>query len=93
MQVAGVEAPVTPEPSADGAASPSPVFTARLNENVAVTLLYVNLKNRMDAEESRVHFYPNGTSDEFTIIIQAGNGLRKVSLECVTALATVEVIQ
>jgi len=89
----GVDTTVPPEPSVDNAASQSPVFTARLNENVAVTLLYVNLKNRMDAEETRVHFYPNGTSDEFTMIIQAGNGLRKVSLECVTALATVEVIQ
>ena len=89
----GVDASVPPEQSADKASSQSPVFTARLNENVAVTLLYVNLKNRMDAEETSVHFYPNGTSDEFTMIIQAGNGLRKVSLECVTALATVEVIQ
>ena len=81
------------EPSADKAASQSPVFSARLNENVAVTLLYVNLKDQMEAEETRVHFYPNGTSDEFTMIVQAGNGMRKISLECVTALATVEVIQ
>ena len=91
---ATVEASGQPaEPLADMAASQSPLFTARLNENVAVTLLYVNLRNQMEAEESRVHFYPNGTSDEFTIIVQAGNGLRKISLECVTALATVEVIR
>ena len=82
-----------PEQSADKTASQSPVFSARLNENVAVTLLYVNLKDQMEAEETRVHFYPNGTSDEFTMIVQAGNGVRKISLECVTALATVEVIQ
>jgi len=91
---AGVEALVQPaEPSADKAASQSPVFSARLNENVAVTLLYVNLKDQMEAEETRVHFYPNGTSDEFTMIVQAGNGMRKISLECVTALATVQVIR
>ncbi len=91
---ASVEALGQPaEPSADKAASQSPVFSARLNENVAVTLLYVNLKDQMEAEETRVHFYPNGTSDEFTMIVQAGNGMRKISLECVTALATVEVIQ
>jgi prepilin-type N-terminal cleavage/methylation domain-containing protein len=91
---AGVEALGQPaEPSADKPASQSPVFSARLNENVAVTLLYVNLKDQMEAEETRVHFYPNGTSDEFTMIVQAGNGMRKISLECVTALATVEVIQ
>jgi hypothetical protein len=69
------------------------VFSARLNENVAVTLLYVNLKDQMEADETRVHFYPNGTSDEFTMIVQAGNGMRKISLESVTALATVQVIQ
>ena len=45
----------------------------------AVTLLYVNLKDQMEAEETRVHFYPNGTSDEFTMIVQAGNGTRKLS--------------
>jgi len=78
------------EPSADNAASQSPVFSARLNEDVAVTLLYVNLKDQMAAEETRVHFYPNGTSDEFTIILQFGNELRKISLEVVTALVNVE---
>jgi len=78
------------EPSTDKAASQSPVFSARLNENVAVTLLYVNLKDQMEAEESRVHFYPNGTSDEFTIILQFGNEMRKISLEVVTALVNVE---
>ena len=91
---ASLETPGQPaESSANKAASQSPVFSARLNENVAVTLLYVNLKDQMAAEETRVHFYPNGTSDEFTMIVQAGNGIRKISLECVTALATVEVIQ
>ena len=78
------------EPSADKAASQSPVFSARLNENIAVTLLYVNLKDQMAAEETRVHFYPNGTSDEFTIILQFGNDMRKISLEVVTALVNVE---
>jgi len=91
---ASVEALEQPaEPSPDKAASQSQVFSARLNENVAVTLLYVNLKDQMEADETRVHFYPNGTSDEFTMIVQAGNGMRKISLESVTALATVQVIQ
>ena len=88
---AGVEALGQPdEPSANKASSQSPVFSARLNENVAVTLLYVNLKDQMGAEETRVHFYPNGTSDEFTIILQFGNDMRKISLEVVTALVNVE---
>ena len=78
------------EESADTASSHSPVFSARLNEIVAVRLLYVNLKDQMEAEESRVHFYPNGTSDEFTIILQVGNEMRKLSLEVVTSLVNVE---
>src|SRR5438046_4714299 len=44
---ASVEAMGQPdEPSADKAASQSPVFSARINENVAVTLFYVNLKDQ-----------------------------------------------
>ncbi len=87
---ANEEALEQPSESADKAASQSPVFSGRLNENVAVTLLYVNLKDQMEADESRVHFYPNGTSDEFTIILQFGNEMRKISLEVVTALVNVE---
>lgn len=79
-------------PMAADAAGPS-VFSARLHEDVAITLLYVNLKNEMEAEESRVHFYSNGTSDEFTIILQKDAGIRKISLECVTGLPNVEVIR
>jgi len=78
------------EPSADKAVSQSPVFSARLNENVMISLLDVNLKNQMEVEETSVHFYPNGTSDEFTIILQFGNEMRKISLEVVTALVNVE---
>ena len=80
------------EQPADAATRPT-VFSARLREDIAVTLLYVNLKNRMEAEESRVHFYPNGTSDEFTIVLQGAQGVQKISLECVTGLASVEVLR
>lgn len=91
LKATGVEAPgETYEQSADKAASQSPVFSARVNENVMIALLDVNLKNQMEAEETSVHFYPNGTSDEFTIILQFGNELRKISLEVVTALVNVE---
>jgi len=82
------------EPAAQPAAlSKSQLFSAHLQEDVAITLLYVNLKDQMQTEAAHVHFYPNGTSDEFTIVLQAQGGVRKISLECVTALATVEVIR
>ena len=87
---AGAEAT---EPLADPAASSSTLFSARLHPDIAITLLYVNLKDCMKADKSRVHFYPNGTSDEFTIVLQTDRGVRKISLECVTALPKVEVIR
>ena len=82
------------EPPADPAAKP-PSFSAHLHDDVRVSLLYVNLKNQMDldTDECQVHFYPNGTSDEFTIVVETPAGVRKISLECVTGLANVEVIR
>lgn len=68
-------------------------FEEQLDPNIAVTLLYVNLKNRMEAPEARVKFFPNGTSDDFTIVLESPSGTRKVSLDCVTALADLEVIR
>src|SRR5438876_979627 len=50
---ANEEALEQPSESADKAASQSPVFSGRFNENVAVTLLYVNLKDQMEADVSR----------------------------------------
>jgi len=78
-------------PLAGGQAAPP--FSAQLHQDIAITLLYVNLKDQMQADETRVHFYPNGTSDEFTIVLEAGLGIRKISLECVTGLANVEAIR
>jgi len=78
---------------AAGAVAKSPMFSARLQEDIAITLLYVNLKDQMEADEARVHFYPNGTSDEFTIVLQHERGVRKISLECVTGRASLEVIR
>ena len=89
----GEPASASEEPVADANDPQSAKFSARLREDVAVTLLYVNLKDQMKAEASRIHFYPNGTSDELTIVLQTDRGVRKISLECVTGLANVEVIR
>lgn len=89
--IEGADLPLIESGSAEGATAPA--FSARLHDDIAVILLYVNLKDRMEAEESRVRFYPNGTSDEFAIVLQSGGGIRKISLECVTGLPTVESIR
>lgn len=59
--------------------------------NVQIELLGVNFVELQTAEEAKVRFFPNGTSDEFTIVLHSDrNEWRKISLETVTALADVE---
>jgi Tfp pilus assembly protein FimT len=69
-------------------------FTGHLGEDVSVEMLDVNFIEFRDAEEARVRFYPNGTSDEFTIVMRIGaSAWRKISLDLVTGLPTLEVIR
>ena len=55
----------------------------------------VNFIQVEKAEEARVHFFSNGTSDEFTILIHSmsDGAIRKVYLDTVTALPVVEVVR
>src|SRR5438552_10091839 len=55
------------EQPADSFVPQSPVFSAQLHEDIGITRLDVNLKDEMDAEESGVHVYLTGTTDEFPI--------------------------
>jgi hypothetical protein len=88
---AGDERATQPGSASESSVPSAPFFSAHWQADVVqVRLLYVNLKAQDEATESRVHFFPNGTSDEFTIILQFGNEMRKISLEVVTALVNVE---
>jgi prepilin-type N-terminal cleavage/methylation domain-containing protein len=80
----------------EGEVPPKPApkdFSARLDEDIGIRLLYVNFKDHMESPEARVRFFPNGTSDEFTIMFFSPQGERKLSLDIVTGLADVEVIR
>jgi type II secretion system protein H len=69
-------------------------FTAQLSDELNLELLAVNFRDLLAAsdEEARVRFQPNGTSDEFTIVLRSpDNQWRKISLEIVTGLASLEV--
>lgn len=69
-------------------------FHAAFPDNVWIEILGVNFVELQEAEEARVHFYPNGTSDEFTIVLKSDDGkAEKVSLEILTAIADVEVLK
>ena len=52
-----------------------------------VQLVDVNFVEMMDEPEARVRFYPNGTSDEFTIVYSWHGKQRTVMLDVVTGLA------
>jgi len=63
----------------------------KLPDNVVIRMLDINkLEHDFLADETaRVRFFPNGTSDELTIILQSGADQRGVTLEITTGLASV----
>lgn len=69
-------------------------FTAQLDQDVGVELLFVNFKDQIDQEKAEVHFYQNGMSDEFTIILNWSNANRtKITLDPITGLTDTEIMQ
>lgn len=88
---AGDSEPVPAAPSASDRAAP---YSGSLGEDVTIELLDVNFTEFKDAEETKVRFHPNGTSDEFTIVLRIGaSAWRKISLEIVTGIPTLEVMR
>jgi len=64
----------------------------KLPDNVVIRMLDINKLQDHDFladEVARVRFFPNGTSDELTIILQSGADQRGVTLEITTGLASV----
>ncbi len=73
--------------------APKP-FSGTLEDDVTIELLDVNFQEYRDEEEARVRFHPNGTSDEFTIVMKIGTAaVRKITLDVVTALPTLEILR
>jgi prepilin-type N-terminal cleavage/methylation domain-containing protein len=63
----------------------------KFDDEIMILMLDVNMVDHMQFPTARVRFYPNGTSDELTLILQSPKGgVKKISLEVVTALADVE---
>jgi type II secretion system protein H len=97
LSVSAQSAPPTPAgddspgpPVATSAVSRQP-FSAVLSEELVIEMLDVNLREFKDEELARVRFFPNGTCDEFTLILQwESRQWRKISLEILTSLANVE---
>ena len=64
--------------------------SAKFEDDVVIEMLDVNLSEYKQADEARVRFFPNGTSDEMTLIVRVGPEWRKISLEVTTGLASLE---
>jgi len=84
-------APATDDapPASTAGAKTGPGFSAELSDHLTIEGLFVNFFNFKDAEVARVRFYPNGTSDEFLMVLHSSDTgeLRQITLEAVTALA------
>ncbi len=71
----------------------SPSKSFEFPEGVVVEFLGANFSlTAMEEEETTVKFYSNGTSDEFSIVLQSPEDLKTVtiSLDIITALADVK---
>jgi len=82
-------APLNPPP----VTGPRQVNSTQFDDSVAVEMLDINLLEYKDADEARVRFFPNGTSDEMTLVLHSGDEWRKITLEVATALASVGTVK
>ena len=74
-----------------GSATAGGVFTAKLANSISIEGIRLNLKDYSEDEVVEVNFYPNGTSDEFSMFLYHQDGERRqIWLEVATALADFE---
>jgi Tfp pilus assembly protein FimT len=83
---------VAPEDGAEARPAPQESSSsAQIPEDITIEMLDINLSEYKDSEWARVRFYPNGTSDEMTLILRSPkNEWKKVTLEVTTGLASVD---
>ncbi len=82
-------------PGDSGHQVPPPHFSRQYSQDLVLEMLSVNFEELKDEEYAAVRFFPNGTSDEFTIVLRwpEANAYRKISLDIITGLPDVEVIR
>ena len=83
----------SPDATKTAPSNASALNSTQFGDSITIDMLDVNLSEYKDAAEARVRFFPDGTSDEMTLIINSGNQYRKITLEVPTGLASTEVIQ
>ncbi len=75
------------------ASNASALNSTHFDDSITIDMLDINLSEYKDASEALVRFFPDGTSDEMTLIIHSGDQYRKITLEVTTGLASLETIQ
>jgi prepilin-type N-terminal cleavage/methylation domain-containing protein len=81
-----VDAPTDASPPLDAKSAAG--FSAQLSDRLQIDFLDVNFFEFKDEDIARVRFYPNGTCDEFMMVLHSDTGdVRQITLEAVTALA------
>jgi prepilin-type N-terminal cleavage/methylation domain-containing protein len=77
-------------PAAHGPTSLMGGFPRVLSDEVAIRMLAVNFVDLVEdpnASEARVRFFPNGTCDDFTIVLERGAVRRTVTVDIITGTA------
>jgi prepilin-type N-terminal cleavage/methylation domain-containing protein len=62
--------------------------SGKLPDNVQFAMVDVNLMDFLGSDQAFVHFQPDGTCEEMTLVLHAGDEWRKITLEFSTSLAT-----
>jgi len=68
--------------------------SARFSERVLIEMLDINIlpHDFRDDDEARIRFFPDGTSDELSLVLVSDqNDRREITLEITTGLASVEI--
>jgi len=65
------------------------VTSSTLPAGVEIAMLDINLQDFGGSKWARVFFYPDGTSDEMTLVLLSQGDRRKITLEFSTGLTTV----
>ena len=68
------------------------VSASKLPDGVEFAMLDINQQDFGASEWARVRFFPNGTSDEMTVVLHDRTEWKKISLEFSTGIATVSAV-
>jgi prepilin-type N-terminal cleavage/methylation domain-containing protein len=81
-----------PQENSPVAAGTESLNSAQFDDSITVGLV-INGVDYTEQDAGSVRFFPNGTSDEMTLLLQSNDETRKITLEVMTGLASVEVMK